>query len=182
VLFAKDAAIRHRDAVEAIRFGFSGGVLDTPAERAAIRAIQARVPPRAILITRLTKPYLLDFTRNTVLLNDWPGGASPPPGLPSFQGPEALSRYLTSVGVRYLAYSYRDEAGYPAASVTERLKPSTPEWIRNQTRYALDFQSAAKALGDLRARVADDGATLVVDLCTSTASMAVGRASICLAP
>ena len=54
--------------------------------------MQLAVPKGAVLLTRLQYPFLLDFRRNTVFIADYPGGSSPPPGMPFFQGGEAPGR------------------------------------------------------------------------------------------
>lgn len=166
---ARDAVQRHRDFLGGIAFGMRGGTLDSGAERRGVHALQASIPTGATVLARLTKPYLMDFRRNPVYINDWPGGASPPPGVPAFQGSEALAAYLTRLGIRYVAYSYADEAGYRASKFAERLNRSAPPWIRNQTRYTLDFQMAVSALGQSRRRIYDDGIAFVLDLCAGPA-------------
>src|SRR5262249_35945337 len=65
------------------------------------RRLQEAVPPGAAILARLDRPFVLDFRRNPVLIIDFPGGASLAPGLPFFQGGEAVARYLTSQGIRW---------------------------------------------------------------------------------
>ena len=72
--------------------------------------MQQSIPQGETVLARLAYPFLLDFKRNRIFIADWPGGASLPPGMPSFKGAEALANYLISKSIRYVAYSYANEA------------------------------------------------------------------------
>ena len=89
----------------------------SPAEVAEYRDMQLAVPPGQKILVRLDKNFLLDFRRNIIYINDLPGGASLPPGIPIFKGPDALADYLIQHGIRYLAYSYGDEATFQPARI-----------------------------------------------------------------
>jgi hypothetical protein len=84
--------------------------------------------------------------------------------MPSFQGAEALAAYLLGQGVRYVAYSYRSEAGFDLARWGHRLDQATHPWTRAQARLAFDFQRSLDELGTTRERVFDDGDVFVLDL------------------
>lgn len=132
-------------------------------ELASYRGLQAAVPPGAVLLARLSLPMLLDFNRNTVYVIDWPGGASPAPGLPSFKGGEALAEYLRSKSIRYVAYSYGNEANFQKERWKIRLE-SDNIWVVTQARHAFDFQDNLMELGSTRRRIYDDGKHFVLDL------------------
>lgn len=126
--------------------------------------MQQAVPAGETLLTRLEYPFTLDFSRQTVFVADYPGGSSPPPGMPSFQGSETLAAYLLGNDVRFVAYSYRSEAGFDLGRWGHRLGEGTHPWTRAQARLAFDFQRSLDELGRTRARVYDDGDVFVIDL------------------
>ena len=127
-------------------------------------AAQESVPPHETILARLDHPFLLDFQRNQIDIIDVPGHASPPPGMPSFAGPGPLADYLLKRGIRYIAYSYADEAGFSRAAMGSRLEPTELEWFRNTTQYVFDFQDNLRELGRTHRRIYDDGQIWVIDL------------------
>jgi hypothetical protein len=129
--------------------------------------MQEAVPEGAVLLTRLRYPFVLDFTKQTILIANYPGGSSPPPGMPFLQGGEPLARYLCDQSVRYVAYSYRKEANFSKKAFEHRLAPEALPWNRAQAKHALDFQANLAELGDTRRRIFDDGDVFVLDLAVS---------------
>jgi hypothetical protein len=93
-----------------------------------------------------------------------PVGASLPPGIPIFKGPGALADYLVQHGIRYLAYSYEDEATFSRAQFGSRLEPRVNIWIRRRAEIAFDFQDNALTLGKSRKKLYDNGRMFVLDL------------------
>src|SRR5262249_17255389 len=88
-----------------------------------------------------------------------------PPGMPAFQGSEALARYLASKSIRYVAYSYSNEAGFPKSELGHRAEPSFPYSLaRTEAAYTFDFQDNLRSLGDSRRRLYDDGRRFLLDL------------------
>jgi hypothetical protein len=130
--------------------------------------MQNALPEGVAVLTRLQYPFLLDFTRNQVLIADYPGGSSPPPGMPFFQGGDRLAAYLCQRPIRYLAYSYFLEAGFYDDLFRERLSPGTEPWLRLQALHTQDFQRNLDELGRTRTRVYDDGDVFVLDLATAS--------------
>jgi hypothetical protein len=126
--------------------------------------MQAAVPEGATLLARLEYPFLLDFRRNVVYIVDYPGGSSPPPGMPFFQGGESLGEYLCRQGLRYVAYSYSAEAGFPKKIYRARLIPGMDPWIRMQAQHTLDFQRSLGELSRTRSVIFDNGDVYVLDL------------------
>ena len=118
--------------------------------------------PRATILERLDYPFLLDFSRNNVLIADWPGETSPPPGMPVFKGPEDLAAYLLRASIRYVAYGYADEAEFPASEADRLLRRG--EWLETETRMALDFQRNLDKLMQTRRLVYKDSQRVVIDL------------------
>lgn len=138
--------------------------------------MQQSLPPDEILLTRLSKPFLLNFSRNPVFIVDLPGYASPPPGMPLFKGSEALSDYLTAESIRYVAYDYAKEPGAQRAYWQKKLGSEIYPWVqpkrilelrpflRRQIQYTLDFNDNLQKLGQSRKKVYDDGKRFVIDL------------------
>jgi hypothetical protein len=154
---------RYSAFADNIKAGIDGVSMISQQQIAQYIKMQESIPEGETLLTRLKKPFLLNFKRNTIFIADWPGGASPPPGMPLFKGSEPLADYLTSQSLKYVAYSYGTEAGYPKKSF---LKPgkNTNYWIDNQIKNTLDFEASLKELGNTRKRVYDDGDILILDL------------------
>jgi len=129
--------------------------------REAVRRMQDAIPAGAVFLERLDYPFLLDFRRNDILVADWPGAVSLPPGMPVLQGPEPLAGYLLRVSVRYVAYAYGDEAAFP---LSERdLVPNVP-LIRLDSRLSYDFQANLSALMKTRRLLFEDRTRAVIDL------------------
>ena len=130
--------------------------------RTAVARMQRAIPPGATILERLDYPFLLDFSRNNVLIADWPGETSPPPGMPVFKGPEDLAAYLLRASIRYVAYGYADEAEFPASEADRLL--GRGEWLETETRMALDFQRNLDKLMQTRRLVYKDSQRVVIDL------------------
>ncbi len=149
-----------------LRFGLSGNDLVAQQEEVDryTKMFQA-IPPSETILTRLEKPFLLDFSRQRIFIVDIPGEASLPPGMPFFKGSEALADYLISKSIRYVAYSYASEAGFSQESYQWMLNPQRASiWYRNEARYTFNFQDNLKQLGETRKRIYDDGENFVLDL------------------
>lgn len=163
----------HKDyEVASLRFALTGKDVVSPSEVSAYRDLQDSIPPGQKVLVRLDKNFLLDFRRNPIYIDDLPGGASLPPGIPSFQGPEAVANYLLAHGVRYVAYSYGDEASFSRALFSDRLEPNVNVWIRRGAQIAFDFQDNLARLGRTRKRLFDNGQMFVLDLASPAPSAA----------
>jgi hypothetical protein len=152
--------------IAALKFSLSGNDIVDTREASAYRDMQLSIPPGQKVMVRLDKNFLLDFRRNPIYINDLPGGASLPPGIPVFKGSEAVARYLTEHGIRYIAYSYGDEATFTKELFSGRLSPNVNIWIRRGAEITFDFQDNVVGLGRSRRRLFDDGKMFVVDLAT----------------
>jgi hypothetical protein len=142
-----------------------GDQLIAPALAAKYRDLQYTLPEKAVLLEHMEYPFLFEFSRNLILLDDMPGSASPAPGQPFFAGAEALASYLVSNGIRYVAYDYATEAGAPqegalAALVDDDRHPSAQAVVR----LTFDFHKNLLELGRTRQRTFDDGTAFAVDL------------------
>jgi len=110
-------------------------------------------------------PFLFDFVRNRILLEDIPGLASPAPGQPFFAGAEALASYLVSNGVGYVAYDYASEASVPGKGLLAALANDDRYPVAQAVvRLTFDFHHSLLELGLTRQRIFDDGTAFAVDL------------------
>ncbi|MBE9123822.1 hypothetical protein IQ269_24240 [Tychonema sp. LEGE 07199] len=156
---------QYNNYVENIASGLKNVPLVTLDEREKYSKMLNSVPEGEIVLTRLDKPFLMNFKKHTIWIADYPGGASLPPGMPSFKGEEALADYLVSKSIRYVAYSYADEANFPRKSLEYRLKVKPLGfWLRNQALNTFEFQDSLQKLGQTRKRIYDDGGNFVIDL------------------
>jgi hypothetical protein len=153
-----------------LKFAISGQSIDSLGEVSDYRNMQLAIPPGQKVLVRLDKNFLLDFRRNPIYVDDLPGGASLPPGIPSFHGPEALAEYLVNHGIRYLAYSYGDEATFSREVFGGRLQENVNVWLRRGAQIAFDFQDNAVLLGQTRKRLFDNGKMFILDLETRVPS------------
>lgn len=153
----------------ALKFALTGQDIVTPLEVSTYRNMQLTIPPGQKVLVRLDKNFLLDFRRNPIYINDLPGGASLPPGIPIFRGSEALADYLVLHNIRYLAYSYGDEATFSRAEFSIRLEPNVNVWLRKGAQIAFDFQDNVVILGQSRKKLFDNGRMFVLDLASPLA-------------
>jgi hypothetical protein len=151
--------ILYAECFQGVRRAIQWAPLVPSPEIAAYQRLQESVPRGEVILTRLEKPFLLDFKRNTVFVVDY-AVASPPPGMPLREGGEALARYLTSHSTRYVAYSYTGEAARRAVVGHDLYSPFT----LNQIERTFDFEDDLEQLSKTRRRVYDDGRSFVLDL------------------
>jgi hypothetical protein len=148
--------------------GLKIGLVNTdlvPAEsRKEYHNLQMAVPRGEKILSRLDRNFLFDFKRNEVFIIDLPGGASLPPGLPFQAGSEKLANYLLSSGIKYIAYSYGNEAGFSCEGSKGMLRAHVNPWLKAETEHSLDFQDNLIELSKTRKIIYDDGNNFVLDL------------------
>ncbi len=111
-------------------------------------AMQASIPPGAGFMTMVFHPFAWDYQRNHVANIDTPGAVSPDPGMPFFEGPQALKEYLLKLDLPYLAIGDFDEPGmclYHRRLWQYHRDIGFPIWQKAATFY-LDFMDNADAL------------------------------------
>jgi hypothetical protein len=147
--------------VKNIKFGLTNPSLVSAKQKLQYAALQQSIPQEETVLTRLDAPFILDFKRNQLFLADWPGGASLPPGMPAFKGPEALANYLVSKSIRYIAYSSWS-LNHPADVDTSG--PGLSSWFRLQSQLSHDFRDNVQQLAKTRKKLYEDGENFVLDL------------------
>jgi hypothetical protein len=138
----------------------------TPEEVVQYRQAQNSIPTGSLVLARVSKPFLFDFQRNEVFTVDWPGGASPPPGLPLMKNAEKIVDYLLTKSIRYVIYSYGDEAGHPYAKYKDRLtwQYAYLTRVRDLTIYTFMFHKRLMDMNRYFKKIYDDGKICVFDL------------------
>jgi hypothetical protein len=163
---AREAGHMYRYHLSTVHRALRGEQLIAPALAAKYRNLQDALPEKAVLLEHMDYPFLFDFRRNRILLDDLPGSASLAPGQPFFAGADALANYLVSNGIRYVAYDYATETGVRqedyAALVNDDLHPSAQALVR----LTFDLHKNLLELGRSRHRIFDDGTAFAVDLLT----------------
>lgn len=91
-----------------LQASLSGRHLVSPDIASEFRAAEAILPVGAMALDVTNDSFLLtNRDHKTILLDDWPGAAGPPPGWPLALGPEAVRQYLQDNSVRYVIFGYR---------------------------------------------------------------------------
>ena len=112
------------------------------------RRLQSSVPAGEPILATLDHTFYLDGRRNHIYTFDHPGVIGPRGGPPAFQGPEAFASYLSSVGIRYLAYVYGPSSPEFKRALWEgkRIEGKQGFWLQTQARFELDFFDTVTAL------------------------------------
>jgi hypothetical protein len=168
---ARESQKMYRYNLATVYRALRGEQLIAPALAAKYRNLQHALPEKAVLLERMDYPFLFDFRRNEILLDDFPGNASLAPGRPFFAGAEALASYLVSNGIRYIAYDYATETGVRqegvlAAFVNDDRHPNAQAVVR----LVFDLHKNLRELGRTRQRIFDDGTAFAVDLLAPSAA------------
>jgi hypothetical protein len=129
--------------------------------------LESALPEGVSVYTMLPLPSLLDYRRHHIFNADWIGIASLPPGMPFFQGPQALKTYLLSQGIEYIAYNDFDhptvETGYWRAWWRERVIGGKNDF-GPLVPYVLDVMSNVDRLAATEGTVYQAGDLAVIHL------------------
>jgi hypothetical protein len=98
-------------------------------------AAQRAVPPDRAILVAVSFPSLLDYSRNTIYPVDMIGGASPDPGMPIFQGGQAVKAYLKNLGIDYVMY---------VNPAVDRTHMSRAIWSQGATHHDPAFRRVYK--------------------------------------
>ncbi|MDB4998319.1 MAG: hypothetical protein JWM74_5751, partial [Myxococcaceae bacterium] len=129
------------------------------------RRLQDAVPAGSRMLVMVDVPYLLDYGRNEIWNLDLPGTASPKPGIPCFQGPEAVVAYLRGLGIRHLLFVLPDKSAflYPSDLWRPRLYDPDEIW-RVYAPYVVDVTENLVALSKSKKHLHDEGGMVLLDL------------------
>jgi len=137
---------------------------DLPAWAEA-RRMQASIPAGQPILAIVDFPYMLDDGRNQIFNIDTPGAVSPPPGMPFFQGPLALERYLKTLGIHYIAAVNFDRSllYYNRNYWLQKLAHPEPYW-EGLAPLELDMMKNVDALAARHGLYYSDGNLRVIRL------------------
>lgn len=101
------------DNIELLAYTRSRARETEPAElRMYSERLQGAVPAGERIAVLVDDPHYLDFARNPIWNLDMPGFASLPPGMPAFQGSQALEEYYRGLGLRWLMWVTPEHSRY----------------------------------------------------------------------
>ena len=92
-----------RIAQEFMPYGYWEVTSDSDAMHADYARAFSHVPPGTSILAAVDYPFEIDYHAHHIFSVDQPGVTSPSPGLPYFQGPEALKSYLLKLGIDHIA-------------------------------------------------------------------------------
>jgi hypothetical protein len=150
----------------AARAALSNGLAEPPIAGAEdFAAAQASLGDDARVLAAVAKPFFWRFDRQVIHSVDCPGQASPPPGMPFFEGADALGRYLLDLGYTHLAFSppRSDPCLYSRAVWTAAERSGVFLW-EAWAPYFLDFLRNEQALATKLGTVYQSRDVIVVDL------------------
>jgi len=135
-------------------------------DRAAIRTLEDSLPERDALLASLRRPALLDFRGRRVYIMSLPGMAMLPPGMPIFEGGEAVGDYLLDQDIPLLAYGALDDSvsllKLSEADIRNRYPDSKMRWAL--LKYHQRYHGVVRELAASRKPLYEDGQRIVLDL------------------
>jgi hypothetical protein len=139
--------------------------------RATFAEAQARLPPDARVVSATDTPFLFRFDRQVIHTLDLPGLASPPPGMPSFEGPEALAVYLRGLRYTHLAFTPPLAASglYSRSDWLALDERGGIRWLLNWAPNVLMFMQNEERLRESYPVLYQSPTLVIIDLRQSTA-------------
>lgn len=129
--------------------------------------LQDSIPENEVFLAVLEKNFILNFKRNTIYIVDSPGAASFPPGMPMFKGERALSEYLLSKNIKYIACSCGKSAVFSEKAISGMLKVHVNPWLKTEATNLIDFHKNFNELVKQKRTVFNDGTNIVLDISKS---------------
>ena len=158
---------------QSLQASLSGRHLVSPDIASEFHAAEASLPDGATALDVTNDSFLLtNRDHKTILMDDWPGAAGPPPGWPLTQGPEAVTRYLQDNSVRYIIFSYK-YANWTSLKACQFF-PSVGHFSELDEELELLSLVALHQFNQLRTShqtIYDDGSIAVIDLQSPVASV-----------
>ncbi|PIT88171.1 MAG: hypothetical protein COU29_04130 [Candidatus Magasanikbacteria bacterium CG10_big_fil_rev_8_21_14_0_10_36_32] len=146
-----------------LKFGLMNTDLISEDEHQQYIKLQNSVPAGETIVVRLDKNFLFDFKRNTIYINDTPGGSSLPPGLPLKNGSEAMADYFLFNDIKYLAFPYSTVDDYHQV-YADMMKEHVNPVLRSIAENDLAYQDYLMELSKTRKVIYDDGINFVLDI------------------
>lgn len=130
----------------------------------AYKNLSAAIPQNSGVLLRVDTPFLINSLHSKAFIADYPGSASPAPGMPVNQGPEALREYLLNQGVEYVVWGYANEANFKQVDYSERLGPKTHSWIRTEAKLAFEVQGHFEYFRAHYPNIYNQNGVVIIDL------------------
>ncbi|MGN6367664.1 MAG: hypothetical protein ACTHN5_05340 [Phycisphaerae bacterium] len=123
-------------------------------------AAQRSMPAGAGVYVAASMPSLLDFSRNRVCVGDELGVVAPDPGIPVFEGAEAVRMYFLSKGIHYvMAVDFDSALGLYSRPVWERFRAAQGQPVAGDVIEHNLAPVVLKMEEDLDALAAEPGRT-----------------------
>lgn len=103
-----------------------------------------------------------DIKCDDLLITDYPGESSPPPGIPLFSTPKDLKDYLVNSDVDYIIFQYHGL--FDKTSFGYRLDASSNPWLRIEAENAFAFQDKILKLAETNVVLYRDDTYIVINL------------------
>ena len=161
---AQDTVTHSKEQWNQIVDSFHGADLISELNYSAYQNLSAAIPRNAGVLLRLDTPFLINRLHSRIFVADYPGSASPGPGMPIGQGPEALRQYLLFQGVEYVVWSYANQANFSRAEYGERLESKTHSWIRTEAKLAFEVQDHFEYFRRRYPNIYDQDGVAIIDL------------------
>jgi hypothetical protein len=97
--------------------------------------IQQSLPPGVTALAIMRNSFTFDFRRNTIYIADFPGMASPPPGLPLTADPETQRRFLIDRGIDYIVYDSSSTLSCPYNTDLHLGVADWPNFVRDERQH-----------------------------------------------
>lgn len=136
--------------------------------RQRVAAAQQSVPAGQDIVAIVDWPAFFDYARNPMHIMDNPGWMGPRP-MPEVDDERQWADYLLDNGIRYVIYSYRNEAGFNKEHIAHDLAIFTAK--ETYSEFQIRMVRKAGLLHDVFSRISrcgtvvhDDGEIIVVRL------------------
>jgi len=135
-------------------------------DRQAIQVLQDSLPERDAMLATLRRPALLDFGQRRIFIMSLPGMSMLPPGMPIFQGGEAVGKYLLDHDVPLLSYGALNDSGsllkLSETDIRNRYPNSKMRWAL--LKYHQRYHDVVRELATSRKALYQDESRIVLDL------------------
>jgi len=135
-------------------------------DRTAIKTLEDSLPGKDALLASLRHPALLNFRERRIYIMSLPGMAMLPPGMPIFEGGEAVGSYLLDQNIPLLAYGALDDSvallKLSEADIRNRYPDSKMRWAL--LKYHQRYHGVVRELAASRKPLYEDGRRIVLDL------------------
>lgn len=135
---------------------------NVPNRKREVDEIQKLLPQHSRVLLRTSFNFLFDFRSNDYQIADYPGAASPPPGLPNFGTKIAMENYLRSQGVEFVIFQYKGL--FEKENFSDRLTNDYNRWLKAEAANTFAFHDRMMELSQDRTILYDNGEIFVLKI------------------